>query len=230
MEAEPPKADPLKRKRRWFQFSLRTLMIGGTVLASALANLLCPALCPSAELSETDRNEVRRVVEGLDDGSRPMPPGWTLGHAASEEGLNEVERIGYAGDLEAVVSKAGGWAKYKAAVASLLKSKDVVVRGFAACWLADLGDRGYTKDLLAVLEADTTPTTNNVFPDYDRGEAATALGILGAREHDKDLVKYLKHKSAQIRAGAALGYRLYERQGVYKGYRPVARRRGIPGY
>jgi hypothetical protein len=27
MEAEPPKADPPKRKRRWFQFSLRTLMI-----------------------------------------------------------------------------------------------------------------------------------------------------------------------------------------------------------
>jgi hypothetical protein len=33
MEAEPPKADPPKRKRRWFQFSLRTLMIGVTLLA-----------------------------------------------------------------------------------------------------------------------------------------------------------------------------------------------------
>jgi hypothetical protein len=28
MQTEPPKADPPKRKRRWFQFSLRTLMIG----------------------------------------------------------------------------------------------------------------------------------------------------------------------------------------------------------
>ena len=27
MEAEPPKAEPPKRKRRWFQFSLRTLLI-----------------------------------------------------------------------------------------------------------------------------------------------------------------------------------------------------------
>jgi hypothetical protein len=27
MEAEPPEAEPPKRKRRWFQFSLRTLMI-----------------------------------------------------------------------------------------------------------------------------------------------------------------------------------------------------------
>ena len=27
MQTEPPKADPPKRKRRWFQFSLRTLLI-----------------------------------------------------------------------------------------------------------------------------------------------------------------------------------------------------------
>ena len=33
MQAEPPKAEPPKRKRRWFQFSLRTLMIGVTLLA-----------------------------------------------------------------------------------------------------------------------------------------------------------------------------------------------------
>jgi hypothetical protein len=31
--AEPPKVDPPKRKRRWFQFSLRTLMIGVALLA-----------------------------------------------------------------------------------------------------------------------------------------------------------------------------------------------------
>ena len=33
MQTEPSKADPPKRKRRWFQFSLRTLMIGVTLLA-----------------------------------------------------------------------------------------------------------------------------------------------------------------------------------------------------
>ena len=33
METKPPEADPPKRKRRWFQFSLRTLMIVVTVLA-----------------------------------------------------------------------------------------------------------------------------------------------------------------------------------------------------
>ena len=34
MEAEPIKTDPPKRKRRWFQFSLRTLLIGVTLLAA----------------------------------------------------------------------------------------------------------------------------------------------------------------------------------------------------
>jgi hypothetical protein len=33
MQTEPPKADPPKRKRRWFQFSLRTLFVIVTILA-----------------------------------------------------------------------------------------------------------------------------------------------------------------------------------------------------
>ena len=36
MEAAPAEAEPPKRKRRWFQFSLRTLMIGVTLLAVPL--------------------------------------------------------------------------------------------------------------------------------------------------------------------------------------------------
>ena len=32
MEAEPPEAEPPKRKRRWFQFSLRSLLAGVTLL------------------------------------------------------------------------------------------------------------------------------------------------------------------------------------------------------
>ena len=39
MEAEPPRADPPKRKRRWFQFSLRTMMIVVAVTAVACAYL-----------------------------------------------------------------------------------------------------------------------------------------------------------------------------------------------
>ena len=32
METDPAKADPPKRKRRWFQFSLRTLLVAFTIL------------------------------------------------------------------------------------------------------------------------------------------------------------------------------------------------------
>jgi hypothetical protein len=33
MPSEQPKADPPKRKRRWFQFSLRSLLLVVTLLA-----------------------------------------------------------------------------------------------------------------------------------------------------------------------------------------------------
>jgi hypothetical protein len=35
MQTEPFKTEPLKRERRWYQFSLRTLLIGVTLLAVA---------------------------------------------------------------------------------------------------------------------------------------------------------------------------------------------------
>jgi hypothetical protein len=40
MEAKPIKAEPPKRKRRWFQFRLRTLMIGVTLLAGWQAKIV----------------------------------------------------------------------------------------------------------------------------------------------------------------------------------------------
>ena len=40
LEADLPKADPPKRQRRWFQFSLRTLMIVVTLLA-----VVCAYVC-----------------------------------------------------------------------------------------------------------------------------------------------------------------------------------------
>lgn len=188
---------------------MRTIIIRGAIASvTAAACLLATTPGQAADLSEADRKEVQRVGEALEDGSLPWPPGWTLGHGASKEGLKEAEPIGIANSvetLEAVVRKAGGWKKYKAEVASLLNSKDAVVRGFAAAWLADLGDRRYGEDLFALLKSDSTPTKNNPFPGYDRQEAAIALGILGARDHAKDLAGYLKLRSSEIRAAAVLG-------------------------
>jgi hypothetical protein len=37
MQIEPPKADPPKRKRRWFQFSLRTLFVVTTIVGGQCA-------------------------------------------------------------------------------------------------------------------------------------------------------------------------------------------------
>jgi hypothetical protein len=39
MQTEPSEAEPLKRQRRWFQFSLRTLLIGvtGSISEESLA-------------------------------------------------------------------------------------------------------------------------------------------------------------------------------------------------
>jgi len=42
MQTEPSKAGPPKLKRRWCQFSLRTLMIGVTLVAA-----LCPVCIPA---------------------------------------------------------------------------------------------------------------------------------------------------------------------------------------
>jgi hypothetical protein len=52
MEAEPPKAEPPKRKRRWFQFSLRMLLIGVTLLAGVWRlrqwnRFCCEGVCQS---------------------------------------------------------------------------------------------------------------------------------------------------------------------------------------
>jgi hypothetical protein len=39
MQTEPPKTDPPKRKRRWFQFSLRSLLIFTVISAAESAEL-----------------------------------------------------------------------------------------------------------------------------------------------------------------------------------------------
>jgi hypothetical protein len=57
MEGEPPKADPPKRKRRWFQFSLRTLMIVVTLLA-----VLCGYVGWQAKIVRHRRELIRQVV------------------------------------------------------------------------------------------------------------------------------------------------------------------------
>jgi hypothetical protein len=66
MEAEPAKANPPKGKRRWFQFSLRSLMIGVTLLAVVCGYVArvacldsCGGGCQVGSLHQERRQEAR---------------------------------------------------------------------------------------------------------------------------------------------------------------------------
>lgn len=170
--------------------------------------LLIPAQVFSTELSEADIKEIRRIETALADGTLPQPPGWAFNHGASDEGQKELERLGYPNpdeSLEAVVRKAGGWVEYKAQAAALLRSKDPVVRGFMAIWVADLGDPAYVPQVWELLKT-KQPVQDEITPvDWDRGLAACALGVLNAQDHLKDLLDCLHHESPYVRGGAASG-------------------------
>ena len=57
MQNEPNKAEPPKRKRRWFQFSLRTLLIGVTLLAVA-----CGYVAWQAKIVRDRKDALREIV------------------------------------------------------------------------------------------------------------------------------------------------------------------------
>ena len=59
MQTEPPKAEPPKRKRRWFQFSLRTLMIVVTLLAVPFGYVGW-----QAKIVRERRAELNRAIDG----------------------------------------------------------------------------------------------------------------------------------------------------------------------
>jgi hypothetical protein len=59
MQTEPPKAEPPKRKRRWYQFSLRTLMIGVTLFCVVVGGYVGW----QAKIVRERRVELSRVVD-----------------------------------------------------------------------------------------------------------------------------------------------------------------------
>jgi hypothetical protein len=59
MQIEPSKADPPKRKRRWFQFSLRSLMIVTLVIA-----VPCAYVGWQEKVVRERRAEFKRAVDG----------------------------------------------------------------------------------------------------------------------------------------------------------------------
>jgi hypothetical protein len=73
MEAEPLESDPPKRKRRWFQFSLRTLMIFTMVVAVACGWVGWQAKIVRGRKSELNRAVNMRLI-GIDsDQAKAIP-------------------------------------------------------------------------------------------------------------------------------------------------------------
>jgi hypothetical protein len=75
METEPPTADPPKRKRRWFQFSLRTLMIFTMVVAAACGWVGWQAKIVRDRKSELNRTVNMRLV-GIDSDDQAKAIPW----------------------------------------------------------------------------------------------------------------------------------------------------------
>ena len=91
MEAEPPKTEPSKRKRRWFQFSLRTLMVAVTLLAAACWGVSAwrsHVLWQHYELQNKLRNG-RLYVSEMDP-SHPFIFNWWNGPPIRQDELAEI--------------------------------------------------------------------------------------------------------------------------------------------
>jgi HEAT repeat protein len=172
----------------------------------------------SAEISaagpaENEAGEIQRIRQRLEDGSLPEPPTWTLIHMAAEKEKAEALQVFCSGkpdeqksaELAEIIRKGGGLQKYRERIAGLLDSRDATVRGFAAVWLADLGGQAYAKQILALLQSENLPDAGGFNKNWDRGMAAFALGVLGAKEHTNVLAKFLRHEDRHVRAGAVAG-------------------------
>ncbi len=97
MPTEPSKAEPPNCKRRWFQFSLRTLLVGVTLLAVA-----CAWLGKRIELKRQERATKEAIVKsgglvGYDyqvNGTEPPGPEW-LQLVLGENFFSEIESVSF---------------------------------------------------------------------------------------------------------------------------------------
>jgi hypothetical protein len=94
METNPPKAEPLKRKRRWYQFSLRTLLIVVLIVA-----IPCALLGRKIERKRRERKAVdaiRKLGGGVDYDNLEGPdcPDW-LRPLLGENFFNEVDWVSW---------------------------------------------------------------------------------------------------------------------------------------
>jgi HEAT repeat protein len=180
---------------------------------------------PEGRVSDAEEAEIRRIlsrVEAPEAESLMSSWGWFMIHTADEKNKRELLRVtvglkdldeAQEADLVATIRAAGGVARYRRQVAALLKNHDVSVRGYAAIWLALVGDRTCVSDLTALLRNSALPVAESVFAGSDREAAAIALGLLGASEYTRELATLLDDGNAHVRAGAAQGLAHFKAKG-----------------
>jgi HEAT repeat protein len=91
---------------------------------------------------------------------------------------------------------------FKERLSRLLEDGHQGIRALAAVLLGVCGDTSYASGIAVLLEA---RAVTGGLPRFDRGRAAIALGLLGAKEYTLDLVVLLKSSNSFDRSGAAFG-------------------------
>ncbi len=109
------------------------------------------------------------------------------------------------GDVS-TLDQMGGIKSFKEKLSSWLKDDDQAIRAFAAIILGISGDKAYASQVANLLI--DRKHTGDELRVYDRGRAAIALGLMGAKEYVPKIVPLLQSKNEYDRSGAitALGY------------------------
>jgi len=101
----------------------------------------------------------------------------------------------------------GGITGFQERIASLMKSGDDEVSGFAAIVLGVCGDQSYSRRIGELLEVGSRRPRRK--GDWQlptaRGKAATALGLLGAKEYAPKMLTLLRSANEYDRSGSAIG-------------------------
>jgi len=198
--------DPLTRRR--------SVNLGITTIYLAVA---CTC-CDRHPLLQSDTNPAfAESVKGIQERIRSERHAaimkgvkWALIHCAEQDEekahdvLSTLTAIEHGEFLQ--VRGLEGLTRFREQARDLLRSRDVIVRGFGALVLAVIGERSSVQSIADLLRGQPVGDAEDLsFVGWDRHIAAVALGILEAREYTGMLVDLLHSPNCWIRQGAAAG-------------------------
>ena len=157
-----------------------------------LATLACegaPRQSGMSEVQEKELEDIRERFRHERNYELPMGSCWTVAHCADPKevekemptldllGLETEEALQFEGVTDANV--------LKRKMAGLMKSRDVVIRGFGAIIMGVIGDQAYATDVAELLREKpfwAKYRSDEFLVNSDRSCAAVALGVMGAKE------------------------------------------------